>query len=252
MLSATDIASLIAVLVMAACVPYAARFEFLARDTRTWWMSLASGVTVGYVFLGLLPKVIDSEKKVRDAAKGVLPLLEDHVLFIALLGMLVFYAIALARHRAAVRDRETGGDEPSGGTVTLFWTSVASYVGYMFLIGYVVQDAGEQDAIRMLVLAGILAIHFMTTDFGLGHGRVSTPGPASIGRMLLAVALLVGWAVGSALELDRSSVAIASSFLAGAILLTVLSDELPSERDAKFLPFAGGSIASGLLLATIG
>lgn len=249
-MSSSDLISLVAVVVMAACVTYAARFEFLGRDPRTWWMSLASGVTVGYVFLGLLPKVIDGEEKVRKATDGLLPLLEDQAMFVGLLGLLLFYGIALARHHARVHDRVTAGDEPSGGTVALFWTSTISYVGYMLLIGYVVQDAGEQDLVRMAVLAAILAVHFLTTDFGLGHGRAE--GPAMVGRGLLALAVLGGWAVGSLLELDKAAVAVASAFLAGAILLTVLNDELPSEHEARFVPFAAGAIGAGLLLATIG
>lgn len=245
-----DLAALLTVLLMACCVGYAARFDFLRQGPRSWWMSLASGVTVGYVFLGLLPKLIEGESKVRAATGGFLPFLEDHVLFISLLGLLFFYGLALARHAASERERAAPGDQEHRRRDVLFWFAVAAHAGYMFLIGYVVQDAGEQSLVRMAVLGGILGVHFLTTDFGLGHRE--TGWAPRLGRLALGLGLVAGWAVGSQLEVSRSGIAVSSAFIAGAILLTVLNDELPSEREARFLPFAGGCLASGLLLATIG
>ena len=45
---------------------------------------------------------------------------------------------------------------------------------------------------------------------------------------------------------------LATAFLAGAIIVSVLNDEVPEPEHAHYVPFAVGAIVSGLLLASIG
>ena len=72
---------------------------------------------------------------------------------------------------------------------------------------------------------------------------------ARSGRWILAAATLVGWAVGATTKLSELGVSAVTAFIAGAIILNVLKEELPSERNSRFGAFLLGSLGySGLLL----
>lgn len=241
--------SLVGCLVLATAIVYMGQLDFLGRSPRHHWLSLASGVTVGYVFLGLLPKLITGDAKVEHEATGVLALVEDHVLLLAMFGLVAFYGMALAAQasRRAARERVSGDDEAHAGT---FWPTVALHALYLVFIGYLVEGTFKKDVVAAVVLVGALTIHFATTDFGMR--RYHSDELARYGRWVLAAALLAGWAIALVTKVDPVVVAAASAFVAGTILINVLNDELPDEREARFLPFAAGALASALLFATIG
>ena len=59
----------------------------------------------------------------------------------------------------------------------------------------------------------------------------------------------VGWAAGLATELSRAAVGMLFAFLAGGVILNVLKEELPEERQSRFLPFAlGAGLYTAVLL----
>jgi zinc transporter ZupT len=71
-----------------------------------------------------------------------------------------------------------------------------------------------------------------------------------IGRWILAAAIIVGWVLGSATEIGKTAIAVLFAFLAGGIVLNVLKEELPEERESRFWAFAlGAGIYTALLLA---
>ncbi|MDP9072190.1 MAG: hypothetical protein M3N68_13100, partial [Actinomycetota bacterium] len=73
---------------------------------------------------------------------------------------------------------------------------------------------------------------------------------AEAGRWVVSLALLAGWGVGLVLELSPAALAVPLAFLGGGVILNVLKEELPSERQSRFLPFlAGASAYAALLLA---
>lgn len=242
--------ALAVIAIMGVAVAYAARLEFLGRDPRSHWLSLASGVTVGYVFLGLLPKLVTSDDELAKPANEAIPFLEDHALLVAMLGMVIFYGLALSRYAAARRARAQDGADQTRATTSLFWLTVSLHGSYMVLIGYLIEHDAEHDLVRMAALATVLTIHFVSTDFGLGHHAGG--GQPRRGRLVLASCLAAGWVLGTLIDVSEGVVGVSSAFLAGAILLNVLNDELPEAREAHFVPFAAGALASALLLATIG
>ena len=62
--------------------------------------------------------------------------------------------------------------------------------------------------------------------------------------------LLAGAAVGALIPIGRPLLGMLFAFLSGGIVLNVIKEELPDERDSRFLPFLVGSAAySALLLA---
>jgi zinc transporter ZupT len=72
-----------------------------------------------------------------------------------------------------------------------------------------------------------------------------------VARWILAGAVLGGWALGVAVELPEEAIAVLFAFLAGGIVLNVLKEELPEERESRFLPFLLGSAGYAALLLAI-
>jgi hypothetical protein len=64
----------------------------------------------------------------------------------------------------------------------------------------------------------------------------------------LAAAPLAGWALGVATTLSLAATSALFAFLAGAVIMNVLKEELPEERAARFGPFAAGAASYAALL----
>jgi hypothetical protein len=64
-------------------------------------------------------------------------------------------------------------------------------------------------------------------------------------------ALVVGWGGGSVGTVSPVAVAVGRSFLAGGIIMSVLKEELPAERQSRFWPFALSAALYGVLLLAL-
>lgn len=73
-----------------------------------------------------------------------------------------------------------------------------------------------------------MALHFVLTDRGLEEHYPRQFGTRS--RLLLALALLGGWAAALFAPSSTLLVALLTALLAGSILLNVFKEELPSNR----------------------
>jgi zinc transporter ZupT len=86
----------------------------------------------------------------------------------------------------------------------------------------------------------------VTNDFGLRQDQKHQYDAS--GRWIIAGAVLVGWALGVFASLPPIIVGFLFAFLAGGIVLNVLKEELPEERQSKFWPFALGALGYAVLL----
>ena len=68
------------------------------------------------------------------------------------------------------------------------------------------------------------------------------------GRWVLAGAVLAGWGLGLVTELSELLVGGLFAFLAGSIVLNVLKEELPAERESTFWAFAVGVLGYAALM----
>lgn len=240
------IATLAVVLCFALIHLFGGKLKFLHSFPRSGWLSAAGGVAVGYVFLHIFPELARSQEHVLEAAPPALLFIETHVWLIALFGLAVFYGLeCLARStKSPARERRSG--VPSD--LWAFWLHIASFAGYNALIGYLtVQREGPAATGLGLYLVAI-GLHLLTNDFALRdhHAHAYDHGA----RWLLASAVLAGWCLGLVIEVPEHVLAVPFAFLAGGIILNVLKEELPQERQSRFSAFAAGTtIYAALLLA---
>jgi zinc transporter ZupT len=209
---------------------------------RSRWLSAASGVSVAYVFVHILPELNQHQTVLDRLNIGVISYLEHHVYLIALLGLIVFYGLEkMAKSSRQDRKGEVASPE-------VFWLHIASFSIYNALIGYLLLHREQPGIINLLLFSFAMALHFVVNDFGLReHHKYSYD---RIGRWILAAAIIVGWVLGSATEIGKPALAVLFAFLAGGIVLNVLKEELPEERDSSFWAFAlGAGIYTTILLA---
>lgn len=60
---------------------------------------------------------------------------------------------------------------------------------------------------------------------------------------MLAFAVVGGWIVGKLVNVDSTVVAYLFAFLAGGVILNVMKEELPEERESNFWAFLVGLVA---------
>lgn len=236
--------TLLIALCLAAVHLFAGKLRFLDVIPRSRWLSMAGGVSVAYVFVHVLPDLSHARTTVeRTIQRTALPP-EGLVYLTALVGMTVFYGLErLAKtSRRANRERE-GQDRTTKG---VFWVHSISFAVYNALIGYLLLHR-EVPGLRSLILFGLaMALHFLITDYGLRQDHKELY--HNLGRWFLAAAVLLGWGVGRAAAIHAGGLALLFAFLAGGVVLNVLKEELPEERQSRFWAFALGAAGYAAVL----
>lgn len=233
---------------LAAVHLFAGRLAFLGRVPRSRWLSFGGGVSVAYVFVHLLPELGEHQEAFADVGP-VVGFVDRHVYLIALVGFGTFYGLERLAHRSRESER---GDEPAarlmaGTSNPVFWVHIGSFSLYNAVIGYLLVR-GESGVEGLLFFSVAMALHFLVNDFGLRDHHRDVYDHA--GRWLLAGSVVAGWLIGSVAELRTLTVGALLAFLGGGIVLNVIKEELPAERESRFWAFAVGAAGySALLLA---
>lgn len=218
------------------------RMRFLDVTPRSRWLSIAGGTSVAYVFVHLLPE-LEHYRTTLQEHLGV-EAIEQQIYLVALVGLTVFYGLErLVRARPTARPGETSHVSVRG----VFWLHIGVFGLYNLLAAYVLLHR-EDDSLRGLVLYGVaMSMHFLVNDRGLAaHHRQRY---VHSGRWVLAATPLAGWAVGLGIDVPPSATSVLFALLAGSVILNVLKEELPEDRQSRFSAFVLGAAGyTGLLL----
>lgn len=223
---------------------FAGRLRFLDVIPRSRWLSAAGGVSVAYVFVHVFPE-IERAAETIERSNTLLRDVENHVYLVVLLGFGVFYGLD-----HFVRDRTSGGNPRNGETdVDVFWLHIGSFAIYNALVGYLLLHREATGPVSLFLFGLAMALHFLVNDYGLReyHGHTYR----QYGRWVLAVAVFAGLGVGYVVRVDELFVSVLFAFLAGGIILNVIKEELPEERESRFWAFAVGVIGYSVLLLLI-
>lgn len=225
----------------------AARLRFLDVKPRSRWLSFGSGVSVAYVFVHILPDLSQFQNTLQDSIQTGFAFLEHHVYLLALLGLASFYGLERSAKISRQRNQQAGNGDMT--EAEIFWLHIISFGFYNVLIGYLLLHREEPGYASLLFFAVAMALHFLVNDYGL-HQHHKQPYEKT-GRWILAAAVIAGWAIGSHSEINQAAIAMLFSFLAGGIVLNVLKEELPEERESRFWSFACGAAGYAALLLFI-
>ncbi|MEM8638811.1 MAG: hypothetical protein AAGG51_08375 [Cyanobacteria bacterium P01_G01_bin.54] len=208
------------------------------------WISFAGGVSIGYVFLEVLPELGHAQHEVGELELPLVAYLENHVYILAFVGLVVFYGLdILALHSRKQNRVKTESDHTED---RVFWIHIGGFALLNVVLGYLMQDLRGHGTLFACVLFFVaIALHFFILDHHLREHHKTLYD--NLGRWLLTGSIILGAVLGQALHLHEAAIALVWSFLAGSIILNVLKHELPSERESCFPSFLGG----GLLYAAL-
>jgi hypothetical protein len=223
---------------------FSGKLQFLGASPRSRWLSAAGGVSVAYVFVHLLPDLADEQETIREATGESLSFLEYHVYLVALVGLATFYGLERAAKVSRGKERSVGREDSTGGGV--FWLHTTSFAVYNALIGYLLLHREDPGPGPLVLFAFAMGVHFVVNDYGLRRDHKGAYD--RVGRWVLAAAVLAGWTVGFFFEVSEAALAVLFGFLAGGVIMNVLKEELPEERESRFWAFALGAALYSVIL----
>lgn len=239
--------SLWPILVLATVHFFGGKLSFLGGIPRSIWLSGAGGVSVAYVFMHLFPELHEGQEHIVEHVPWGQEFLKHHVYLVALLGLMMFYGL----ERSVVSEKRDQAkkykkESPKSG---VFWLHIASFSVYNALIGYILFQREEEPTQTVVLFTIAMALHFLVNDFGLleHHRDVYR----KYGRWVLVLALIIGWVVGYFKEVSETLVIILTAFIGGGVILNVLKEELPEERESQYWAFALGALLYAILLLSL-
>lgn len=250
-----DLLAAMAAVLLAAVHVVTPSLKFLAGTPRSAWLSLAGGVSVAYVFVHLLPELAAGQETVGRIAGGK-AFAERHVYLIALTGLATFYGLdrlakssRSSQEGATVQSGRDGETAAAGTSPHVFWIHIGSFAIYNGLIGYLLlhREVTTFGALAFFTVA--MALHFTVTDYGLNEDHKAIY--RRVGRWVLVAAVLLGFGIGLLAEISEAAIAVLVAFLAGGVILNVLKEEVPSERQSRFWAFALGTAGYAALLLAL-
>lgn len=221
----------------------------LSAIPRSKWLSIAGGISVTYIFLQSFPELQEFQREITHEDIHSLPGIDNlEIYFIALLGLTFFYGLENKTKKSVESERrpDPGKKEENIG---MFWIHISSFAIYNFIIAYLLLHMEEISQLKMITYTIAMSFHFIVTDHSLeDHFETSYK---KKGRWLLVTALFLGWFTSIWMKIPEIYLGIIFAFIAGGIIMNVLKEELPRERESNLLAFCLGVFLYSLLLFVV-
>lgn len=230
-----------AVLILGSVHLFAQKLKFINYTPRSAYLSFAGGVSVAYVFIHLLPELLKAQKFLEEDLLASVKFLESHAFLLALAGLIVFYGL----ERLAKLHKK----EEKRFSENLYWIHIFSFSIYNFIIGYGILHRENMSKSSLAFYAIAMALHFLVNDFGLYNHFEKRY--LKSGRWILSLSILLGYVGGLLIDVSEGVLIILISFISGGIILNILKEELPAEKESKFSAFLFGSVIYTVMLLAI-
>ncbi|MDF1645475.1 MAG: hypothetical protein P1U61_00630 [Legionellaceae bacterium] len=206
------------------------------------FVSFSGGVAVAYVFLHMLPDLVEYNKPIGQFLLGhqwLTPFTELWIYIAAFLGFLIYYGFDLLAERYRDEARDDG---------LVYGLHLGMFCLYNFLITYTMSLRAQSSMTATFVFTIAMALHFVLTD--RKFCRFYQIKFNHVGRFLLIFALWVGWLC--SVIFDPVNVLVSAfmlAFLSGSVLLNVFREELPATGLTSYYWFSlGGVLVMFILL----
>jgi hypothetical protein len=218
-----------------------------AGAERVWrrrrWISAAAGVSVAYVFVDVLPELGIQHRAFLEAVGHGVRFAEQRIYALALVAFVTLYGLEHIVLASRERDRDAAEAGVGG---ALYWLHIAGFAAYSGLIGYLLVERAERGPLALAVYTFAMALHFLILDHTLGEVHGDFYGWS--GRSVLVASVLAGWLLAARTPLSDVVFARLFAVLAGGVVITTVTAELPGERRGRFWPFALGATGYAVLL----
>lgn len=225
----------------------AGKLRFLDVIPRSRWLSFGGGISVAYAFVRLLPELGEHQEVLKEAASEALAFLEHHAYLVALAGLAAFYGLERAAKQSRQRRQKSASEDVT--SKHMFWLSIGAFAMYSALIGHLLPQRAYSGLADIALFTLAMALHFVVNDYGLHQHHKQYY--ARAGRWLISAAVIVGGVLSAIAVIPPPLLAMLVAFLTGGIILNVLKEELPEERESRFTPFLFGALGYAALLLSI-
>lgn len=215
--------------VLAAIHLFANRPKVLGWVWRGSFLSFASGVSLSYVFIDLLPALAKGEPVLKRTFDPIIPYLELHTYLIALSGIFFYYGVQT--HLSSQKHQ---------------WLPISGYLLFNFFIGASLSDSTNPEIQPLTLFTIAIGLHYFIRDH-LAHIAQKKILLASLIFILFA-----GYLIGYLTKIPDAAASIGISFIAGGILLNVFQYELPKQEKSGYFWFVCGALLYTTILLSLG
>lgn len=210
-------------------------------DNAKSFISFSGGVSIAYVFLEMLPGLVEYNKPIGEyliSNQWMTSFTELMIYIVSLIGFLIYYGLDLF----AERYQTTNHDNRIAYTLHL-----AMFCFYNMLITHTMSLRAVAGPTYTILFTFAMALHFVLMD--RKFCRTFPIRFNHFGRFFLNLSLLMGWILSVIFNpISVLFVALMMAFLAGSILLNVFREELPNGNLASFKWFLSGSMLITFIL----
>jgi hypothetical protein len=204
------------------------------------FISFAAGASVTYVFLDMLPNLVEYNKPIGEflIENFHLSRLKELAIYISTLcGFSIFYGLDLLAESYEKNDNR------------LYVLHLLMFCIYNFLITYTMSLRVEASLLATILFTVTMALHFVLGDqkfYRLYPIRFD-----KLGRFILIFSLFMGWLFSVIFDpVNVLALAFLTSFLAGSVLFNVFREELPCSTLSSYPWFLLGVFLISLCLMT--
>ena len=217
----------------------------LSNFPRSKWLSVAGGISVAYIFLAAFPELFEIQEEVNETRViGWEKISEMEVFLLSLVGLTFFYGLENRSKKSWESERTPNKGHKAN--IGVFWIHVSSFAAYNAIIGYLLVNRETESLQSFWLYTIAMAFHFIVTDHALeDHYSQSYQ---SKGRWILVASVFLGWLISLLIEIPEVYIGIIFSFLAGGVIMNVLKEELPKERESNLFAFCAGVAIYGTIL----
>lgn len=220
---------LLSLFVLAAIHLFANQTKVFGWIWRGRFLSFASGVSMSYVFVDLLPALEKGEPVLKRTFDQVIPFLELHTYLIALLGILFYYGV-----QSYVSSQKHQ------------WLPISGYLLFNFFVGASLSDSSNPEIQPLTLFTIAIGLHYFIRD----HLAKISKKKGIIWSLISA--LLAGYLTGYLAKIPDTVTAIGISFVAGGILLNTFQYELPKQEKEGYFWFVCGALLYTTILLSLG
>ena len=203
------------------------------------WASVGGGAGLAYVFVHLLPELASGGSELSDA-RGLIdyvptPLVESLLFLVALGGVLVVFSL-----NVLMQQRK---DAPPFAV----WLQLFSFAAINYLYAYSLPSMITTGIGYGVLFTVALSAHVLLTDRYAAehHPQRFRRRNRWLGSSALVLGLLHAFVLH---PVDELTLAVATAFLGGGLLMSVFRDELPDAHQARLPWLLAGCGGMGLLL----
>ena len=230
---------------------------------RRRFLSFAAGISVGYVFVHVLPglgAIHDLQMQSQSDFHIVFP--QYSVYLWTMVGFLIFYGLEVMVVKPG-RVTETGSDD-NGGAISWKpwswkpwswkpwswkpWVHIGGFALYAWLLTYLMIWTGR-GSLAIFLYAVAMGMHLFTITCGLSSRYKMLYDRR--GAILLSLASMAGWAFGLFLKIPDELLLDLVAVVAGGVIVNAAIAELPKEKEGRYWAFLAGAFFYTALLMTL-